>query len=74
MTVRRHPRADHDSARITQARATQARNEMAQQVRAARTVDDHATDPQDREMLIAMLGLDADRATNAQSGHVQPLN
>ncbi|GAA2827348.1 DUF6292 family protein [Crossiella cryophila] len=45
------------STGFAEARAHASRVEFGQQVRAARTVACHATDPQDRHDLLAMLGL-----------------
>ncbi|MET0234118.1 MAG: hypothetical protein ABW224_05750 [Kibdelosporangium sp.] len=44
--------------RLAQARATHAVDELAQQAKAVRTVASQANDPQDRAMLMEMLGLD----------------
>ncbi|RZQ60945.1 hypothetical protein [Amycolatopsis suaedae] len=54
MTTRRHS----GSERLANARASQERRELDQHAKALCTVDEHATDPRDRAMLIAMLGLD----------------
>jgi hypothetical protein len=58
---RRSSHADQDVERLSKARASQAHNELIQQARAMRTVDDHAIDPTDREMLVDMLGLENGR-------------
>ncbi|ALG09769.1 hypothetical protein [Kibdelosporangium phytohabitans] len=48
----------YDRKRLSEVRAAQAHKEEIQQFRAVQTVHDHATDAQDRAMLMDMLGLE----------------
>ncbi|ONI81427.1 hypothetical protein ALI144C_19000 [Actinosynnema sp. ALI-1.44] len=57
---------DRDRERFAEERADQ-------QVRALHVVDGHATDDQDRAMLVDMLGLDT-RAPRSRAPHLGPLN
>nr|CTQ88688.1 hypothetical protein [Kibdelosporangium sp. MJ126-NF4] len=74
MALPQTSRTDSNVQRLAQARANQVTTEAAQQTRAARTVDDHATDQQDREMLMAMLGLEDGQANKGRARYLGPLN
>ncbi|CAM3307818.1 hypothetical protein KIPE111705_01105 [Kibdelosporangium persicum] len=66
--------SDSNAARLGRARETQAHNELLQQARALRRVDDHAIDSQDHAMLTEMLGLSGSRTADTRSRYVGPLN
>jgi hypothetical protein len=59
------------SERLAKARANQEHGETLQRGRAVRVVDGHAIDSGDREMLIAMLGLDAGGTADAPGSRVE---
>ncbi|TCO60483.1 hypothetical protein [Actinocrispum wychmicini] len=70
------PRSTSDTGRqrLAEARATKLRDEKLQRGQAAHTVDCHATDPQDRAELMAMLGLDTPTAAEARGTHLGRIN
>lgn len=73
MTVSGRSQSGSGVERLAKARASQARDEIARQAKAVRMVDDHATDTEDRAMLIAMLGLDAAASADTGPRYVGPL-
>ncbi|MEV4319430.1 hypothetical protein [Actinocrispum sp. NPDC049592] len=70
----RHPNPDTGTQRLADARAARLRDEDVQRDQATRAVDSHATDQEDRAMLMAMLGLDAQPVGDRLAGAPRPIN
>lgn len=66
--------ADTDRQRMAAARANRLHDETLQRGQAARAVTSHATDPQDRATLMAMLGLDTPASAEPHGTHVGRIN
>jgi hypothetical protein len=55
---------------LAEVRAKQVREEVVQRTRASYAVNNHATDPTDRAMLLAMLGLEVTETAGTRGGHL----
>jgi hypothetical protein len=58
---------------LAQVRAQQMRDEVVQRSRATVAVSSHATDAEDRAMLLAMLGLEVADSAGTRSGTLGPI-
>jgi hypothetical protein len=68
------PTSDTGRQRMAEARASRLHDESLQRGQAARAVNSHATDPQDRATLMAMLGLDTPTVADPHGTHVGRIN